>query len=320
MSENKDVSQKQKEFKKQEISGKGKSLDQSDQKVQDVTQNQENDQSQDQEAKISQDINEDQVQKDLKSLNLLINSDALLPDLTSGVLKGIVMEDNSNESIRNAKISLFFGAQGRVPVLETETNSFGEFKLEDLPAGFYTLKITKNSYVPKSLYNFRVRAGQEVKAEIGLNRNQGLTFQSVNDKNIQDVDQNQINKQNQNQISTLTQDVKLQQKQIFNPTVNISIITGGSDLRDLTVGKIKGTILSQDSGLALTNTEVELYFGSDTQIPIIRQVTDEAGKYTFEDVPSGFYSVKVLSLSRNDKEALNLRVRPGKESRQDFTV
>ena len=292
----------------------------SQQKIQDVVQNQENKQSQDQEAKINQDVNEDQVQKDQKSLNLLINSDVLLPDLTSGSLKGIVRENASSQPIKDAKIHLFFGNQGRAPVLELESDGFGEFKVEDLPAGFYSLKVIKDKYIPEKLNNLRVKAGQEIKSEIELNRNRGVTFQNVGDNNIQDVDQKQINEQKQNQISTLTQDVKLNQKQIFNPTVNISIITGGSDMKDLTVGKITGTVLSQDSGSALTNTEVELYFGSDNKIPIIRQVTDDNGKYTFEDLPSGFYSVKVLSLSRTDKELFNLRVRPGKEKKQDFTL
>lgn len=60
-------------------------------------------------------------------------------------------------------------------------------------------------------------------------------------------------------------------------------------------GKIIGTTTYERNGQLLTAAEILLYFGSDTNYPVYRTASDENGRFSIEDLPPGFYSIKAQS-------------------------
>lgn len=76
-------------------------------------------------------------------------------------------------------------------------------------------------------------------------------------------------------------------------------------------GRMRGVALSEERAAPLTGCPVELFFGPIGDHPVAIARTDGTGTFTFDDLPPGFYGLR-LSLPGNHLVLLhNLRVYPG---------
>lgn len=85
----------------------------------------------DQEQKV--DVNP--VQLNTQNLHIHMIND----NKYSGKITGTTFADNSREIVRNASIVLFFGGESKLPVHKTNSDNNGNFVIEDLPPGYYTI-------------------------------------------------------------------------------------------------------------------------------------------------------------------------------------
>jgi hypothetical protein len=83
-------------------------------------------------------------------------TDALAQDYTTGALRGNVVDENG-EPVTGAQVTVRSQAQGFVR--NTTTNSQGEFTLQVLPTGSYTVSISAAGYAPTESRDLRVEAG-----------------------------------------------------------------------------------------------------------------------------------------------------------------
>lgn len=83
-----------------------------------------------------QNVDVDPVQ--LNSQNLHVHIDNDRKDYSSKITGTTYLEDN-NAIIRNVDIYLYFGFDRRLPVCKTTSDENGNFKIEDIPPGYYIL-------------------------------------------------------------------------------------------------------------------------------------------------------------------------------------
>ncbi len=88
-----------------------------------------NSQDLDQEQKV--DVNP--VQLNTQNLNVIVSGNY------SGKITGTTYLEMNKETTNNVDIYLFFGHQLKFPVYETKSDNNGNFIIEDIPAGYYTI-------------------------------------------------------------------------------------------------------------------------------------------------------------------------------------
>lgn len=85
-------------------------------------------------------------------------------------------------------------------------------------------------------------------------------------------------------------------------------------------GHLAGRVLAEEDGSALAASEVQVFFGTAAGYPITTTRTDPEGEFCVEDLPAGFFSLRVLSPGRPVAMVYNLRVRPGETTRHTIRV
>ncbi len=88
-----------------------------------------NSQDLDQEQKV--DVNP--VQLNTQNLNVIVSGNY------SGKITGTTYLEMNKETTNNVDIYLFFGHELKFPVYETKSDNNGNFIIEDIPAGYYTI-------------------------------------------------------------------------------------------------------------------------------------------------------------------------------------
>lgn len=67
-------------------------------------------------------------------------------DLSSQI-SGTVFFERNRVFIANVKISLFVGNESRLPVCQTSSDENGNYKIEEIPPGYYTLQARRGDNV-----------------------------------------------------------------------------------------------------------------------------------------------------------------------------
>lgn len=92
----------------------------------------------------AQDMNQEQkldmnpIQSNTQHLHIYIDNKR---QDYSGRITGITCLEANRATIRHAEVQLFIGGESRFPVLKTHSDENGNFVLEQLPPGFYTLYV-----------------------------------------------------------------------------------------------------------------------------------------------------------------------------------
>lgn len=89
----------------------------------------------------------DPVQLNKQSVHLVIAKENYSSVITGNTYKG-----KNKEIAENVNILLFFGYEGSVPVYKTTSDSNGNFRIEDLPPGFYCIAAQYSEYPVKKQY------------------------------------------------------------------------------------------------------------------------------------------------------------------------
>lgn len=79
----------------------------------------------------------------------------------SGKITGITYFGKKNEIVKDAIVLLFFGQETSVPVQKTKSDANGNFAIEDLPPGFYTIMARYGEYQVKTQF-IKLLPGQNV--------------------------------------------------------------------------------------------------------------------------------------------------------------
>ncbi|NLM42419.1 MAG: carboxypeptidase regulatory-like domain-containing protein [Clostridiales bacterium] len=84
-------------------------------------------------------------------------------------------------------------------------------------------------------------------------------------------------------------------------------------------GRIVGSVLRETDGQLVSNAIIMLYFGSGTEFPVYRTVSDENGNYIINDLPPGFYTI-VATFNNMQCICRNLKVLPGANCEQPLSL
>lgn len=84
-------------------------------------------------------------------------------------------------------------------------------------------------------------------------------------------------------------------------------------------GRIVGSVLRETDGQLVSNAIIMLYFGSGTEFPVYRTVSDENGNYIINDLPPGFYII-VATFNNMQCICRNLKVLPGANCEQPLSL
>lgn len=108
------------------------------------------------------------IQKNTQNINIhLIDS----IDKYCGKITGTIYLEKSNEFVGCGIVLLFFGNEKHIPVYRTTSDKNGNFIIEDIPPGFYTLVVgCGEDPVYRSQY-IKVLPGQTAHQSISLKEN-----------------------------------------------------------------------------------------------------------------------------------------------------
>ncbi|MCT4604865.1 MAG: carboxypeptidase-like regulatory domain-containing protein [Marinisporobacter sp.] len=127
-----------------------------DQKVQDQSSMQQNTQDLDQQQHVQ--ANPSQVNYQSVQVNPQLTTDRF-----AGKITGITYSGHKKEIIANVNILLYFGAHVKIsdyPVYKTQSDACGNFSIQDLPPGYYTLHAYLDENLKETLYAIKVMIGQ----------------------------------------------------------------------------------------------------------------------------------------------------------------
>ncbi|MGE5633272.1 MAG: carboxypeptidase-like regulatory domain-containing protein [Caulobacteraceae bacterium] len=84
-------------------------------------------------------------------------------------------------------------------------------------------------------------------------------------------------------------------------------------------GSIAGSVLREADGQQVAEAAISLYFGSGTEFPVYRTISDQSGNFSINDLPPGFYTIVAVL---NDMQCLsrNIKVLPGATSEQSLSL
>lgn len=114
-----------------------------------------NSQDLDQEQKV--DVNP--VQLNTQNLHIYVSNDI---KNYYGKITGTTYQKEDKEIVKNAGIILFFGNENLLPVYKTNSDQNGNFIIEDIPPGFYTLSAERNGKIKYRSAYIKVLPGQNV--------------------------------------------------------------------------------------------------------------------------------------------------------------
>lgn len=114
-----------------------------------------NAQDMDQEQRV--DVNP--VQSNSQHLHIYVGSEK---QDWSGKITGTTCMESSREPLKNVEILLFFGGESRTPVCRTQSDNNGNFTLDALPPGFYTLYFRSGDILRYQTGYIRVLPGETV--------------------------------------------------------------------------------------------------------------------------------------------------------------
>jgi hypothetical protein len=124
-----------------------------DNKLQEQRSTQENKQDLDQQQQV--DVKPSQI--NIQKIDLMVNTKL---ENYSGKISGVIYRSKDNVFASNANIFLYFGCVNDFPVYKTNSDENGNYFIEDLPPGFYTLKVIHNDYLGAIMHNIKVLPGQ----------------------------------------------------------------------------------------------------------------------------------------------------------------
>jgi hypothetical protein len=99
------------------------------------------------------------LQLNSQNLRLYLGSS---PDNYSGKITGTTYLKDSKEVVKNAGVLLFFGHDRRFPVYKTNSDESGNFVIEDIPPGFYTMVAKHDGNLKYESHYIKVFGGQIV--------------------------------------------------------------------------------------------------------------------------------------------------------------
>lgn len=118
----------------------------------------------------SQDLDQEQnvhtnpVQLNTQNVQIFITGDV---EDYSAVITGNAYIGNNNEAAKGVSILLYFGYEGTIPVYRTKSDSNGNFIIDNLPPGFYTIAAHNGEYHSQKKY-VKILPGQTVNETILL--------------------------------------------------------------------------------------------------------------------------------------------------------
>lgn len=113
----------------------------------------------------------------------------------------------------------------------------------------------------------------------------------------------------------LDQEQNMDVKPVQNNTVQVTI---NHEDRDLSA-KITGVTYMGKSKLILGGIDLLLFFGYDGNTPVARTKSDENGNYSIENLPPGFYNIRVKN-EYGDIRMYYVKLLPGEEACQCIFV
>nr|WP_010252010.1 hypothetical protein [Acetivibrio cellulolyticus] len=114
-----------------------------------------NSQDLDQEQKV--DVNP--VQVNTQNVNVYVKNEKI--DY-SGKITGVTILKKNSETVQYVNIFLYFCQKCGLPVFETNSDSSGNFIIEDIPPGYYILCAQLGSNLKCQSYHIKVLPGQSV--------------------------------------------------------------------------------------------------------------------------------------------------------------
>lgn len=115
-----------------------------------------------QDLQQEQNVHMDPVQLSTQNVQIVIARED-----NSSVITGSTYKERNKDAAKGVGILLFFGYEGSVPVYRTKSDEMGNFKIENLPPGFYTITAHYNEYPVKKQY-IKLLPGQTLHQIIAL--------------------------------------------------------------------------------------------------------------------------------------------------------
>ena len=119
---------------------------------------QDNNQHNHQDLDQEQDVEINPVQYNFQNIQLEIHNK--IENYTGEIVGSIYSEEG--KVLMNAHILLYFGSAGGLPVCRVESDQNGNFKLKDLPPGYYTLHAYFTEDQMSKIPNIRILPGQSI--------------------------------------------------------------------------------------------------------------------------------------------------------------
>ena len=107
-----------------------------------------------------QNMHMDPVQVNSQNINIVIDKEYYSSSIT-----GNVYTEKSHNVVKDVAILLFFGYECNIPVYKTKSDLSGNFRIEELPPGFYTLAANHCDYSIKKAF-INLLPGQTVHQSI----------------------------------------------------------------------------------------------------------------------------------------------------------
>jgi hypothetical protein len=105
-----------------------------------------------------QNVDVNPTQTNNQCIHLTINSDK---NNYSSRITGTTYYEGDKEVVPNTKIYLYFGSESAFPVYQTNSDDNGNFAVEDIPPGYYTLT-ARSGHLNYSSHYIKVLPGQDV--------------------------------------------------------------------------------------------------------------------------------------------------------------
>ena len=122
-------------------------------KLQEQRSTQENKQDLDQQQQV--DVKPSQI--NFQKIDLTINTKL---ENYSGKITGVIYKTKEDAFAAKADIFLYFGGICDYPVYKTNSDENGCYSIDELPPGFYTIKVIYNDSLRTTAYNIKVLPGQ----------------------------------------------------------------------------------------------------------------------------------------------------------------
>lgn len=114
-----------------------------------------------------QNVNMNPVQLNTQNLRIIVGNDK---NNYSGKITGTTYLEKSKEIAVNVDISLFFGHECILPVYKSKSDNNGNFIIEDLPPGYYTILADREGKLKYQSHYIKVFAGYTTHQSILLKR------------------------------------------------------------------------------------------------------------------------------------------------------